>query len=137
MNRRFSSIISRVLAYLWAAPNTLLGLGCGILGLLCGGKVQLRQGCIEFYGGGLAYVLRRLPPNGVRAITIGHAILGLNERELDQCRKHEQVHVRQYERWGVAFIPAYLSCSFYLWLLEKDFYRANPFEVEAFSCERE
>ena len=38
----------------------------------------------------------------------------------------------QYERWGPIFIPAYLSCSAYLWMRNKDAYRDNPFEVEAY-----
>ena len=45
---------------------------------------------------------------------------------------HEMVHVRQYERWGPAFGPAYLLCSFWLWLRRKDAYRDNPFERQAF-----
>ena len=45
---------------------------------------------------------------------------------------HEMVHVRQYERWGPFFIPAYLACSLGLWLAGKDAYRDNPFEREAY-----
>jgi len=42
------------------------------------------------------------------------------------------VHVRQYERWGPLFGPAYLGCSLVLWLMGKRAYRDNPFEVEAY-----
>jgi hypothetical protein len=52
---------------------------------------------------------------------------------LDFCRSHELVHVRQYERWGVLFIPAYLLCSLVLWLTGRDPYRDNPFEREAYA----
>jgi hypothetical protein len=41
------------------------------------------------------------------------------------------VHVRQYERWGPLFVPAYLVSSLVLWLRGRDPYWDNPFEVEA------
>lgn len=68
-------------------------------------------------------------------MTLGHTILGRSECDLDLCRAHELIHVRQYERWGPAFLPAYLGCSAYLWLRGKNFYRDNPFEREAFDQE--
>lgn len=65
-------------------------------------------------------------------MTLGHTVLGQTEAGLDLVRDHEQVHVRQYERWGPLFIPAYLLSSAWLWWTGKDPYRANPFEVEAY-----
>ncbi len=41
------------------------------------------------------------------AMTLGHVIIGRDECCLDVCREHEQAHVRQVERWGAAFLPAY------------------------------
>lgn len=69
---------------------------------------------------------------GVMAMTLGHTILGQSSTGLEFVRDHEQVHVRQYERWGPAFLPAYLISSFYLWMRGRDMYRQNPFEVEAY-----
>ena len=66
------------------------------------------------------------------AITFGHTILGVDQRTLDGVRVHEHVHVRQYERWGPFFLPAYLTCSAWLWLRGGHPYLDNPFEVEAF-----
>ena len=48
-------------------------------------------------------------------MTLGHVIIGRDEHCLDSCRDHEQAHVRQVERWGVAFIPAYLLASAWAW----------------------
>lgn len=66
------------------------------------------------------------------AITFGHVILGRTEAVLDISREHELIHVRQYEKWGPIFGPAYLGCSLLLWLQGKDGYRENPFEREAY-----
>ncbi len=45
------------------------------------------------------------------AITFGHTVLARTQADLDASRSHERIHVRQYERWGLFFIPAYLLCS--------------------------
>jgi hypothetical protein len=66
------------------------------------------------------------------AMTLGHTVIGRTTAALDLSRRHELVHVRQYERWGPLFIPAYLICSLWLRLAGRDAYRDNPFEVEAF-----
>jgi hypothetical protein len=39
--------------------------------------------------------------------------------------------VRQYERWGVFFFPAYALCSLWQAMRGRDWYRDNPFEREA------
>ena len=66
-------------------------------------------------------------------MTLGHVILGQNAQCLERSRRHEQVHVRQYERWGPLFLPAYFLLSLGLWLRRRDAYYENPFEVEAYS----
>ena len=48
-------------------------------------------------------------------MTLGHVIIGRDRWSLDFCRDHEQAHVRQVERWGIAFIPAYLLASLLAW----------------------
>ncbi len=99
---------------------------------MTGGKVQWKQGCLEFHGGLVSWTLKRLGRSGVLAMTLGYVILGQTARALKIAREHEHVHVRQYQRWGPLFIPVYLSCSAWLWLQNKEFYRGNPFEVEAY-----
>jgi hypothetical protein len=65
-------------------------------------------------------------------MTLGHVVLGRTASALDVSREHELVHVRQYERWGPLFIPAYLLCSALIWFRGGDAYRDNPFEREAY-----
>ena len=125
-------ILVKLFFILWALPNSLIGLTVGIIGLLTGGKVQVREGCLEFYGGVVEKWLEHL---NVLGMTLGHTILGQTSKGLQIVRKHEQVHVRQYERWGPFFLPFYLGWSAWLWWGGKDYYRLNPFEVEAYSID--
>ncbi len=45
---------------------------------------------------------------------------------------HERIHVRQVERWGPLFLPAYVLASVVAQARGLDAYRDNPFEREAF-----
>lgn len=124
----------RLAAYLWALPNTVLGLMLAPVALATGGRVRRVCGALEIYGGGVAWLLRRAVPlaGGAAALTLGHVVLGRTARVLDRCRAHEHVHVRQYERWGPLFIPAYLAAGAVAACRGRDAYRDNPFEQEAF-----
>jgi hypothetical protein len=119
----------QVLAYLWAAPTTLVGLTAGALTLATGGKVQIRLGVLEFYGGFASWLLRTTPVQAI-AMTLGHVIIGRDPNCLAIARDHEHVHVRQVESWGVAFIPAYLTASAWAALRGGHYYRDNWFEKE-------
>jgi len=121
----------RVLGLLWASPATALGLVVGVLGLTTGGRARRVGRTLEFHGTLVSWLLARLPVDAI-ALTLGHVILGRSAAALDVCRAHEMVHVRQYERWGPLFIPAYLLCSLALMLRGRDAYRENPFEREAY-----
>ncbi len=126
-------ILLRTAAYVWASPWTLLGLLAGSIGLATGGRVRRRGRVTEFYGGAIPWLLSWMPGGEfVSAMTLGHVILGRTDAALDACRAHEMVHVRQYERWGPLFVPAYVLVSLALWLAGKDAYRENPFERQAF-----
>lgn len=121
------------LKVVWASPNSLLGLLVGAAGLLSGGRVQRRGRTLEFYGGGISWVLDHLPAApGILAMTLGHVILGQTAAALDIARDHEAVHVVQYEKWGPLMLPAYLFASLVLYLRGADPYRDNPFEREAY-----
>lgn len=128
------------LKYLWALPTTSVGLLAALLTLASGGKVRPVRGCLEVHGGFATWLLARATPleGGASAMTLGHVILGQDEQCLAHSREHEHVHVRQVERWGVFFFPAYLASSGWLWLRgDPDPYYNNPFEREAYShCER-
>lgn len=114
--------------YAWAAPTTAVGLCAGMLTLCTRGHVQHRQGALEFHGGFSRWLARWW---GFSAMTLGHVIIGQDEWALDLCRNHEQAHVRQVERWGVAFIPAYLAASVLAWGRGQRYYSDNWFERDA------
>jgi hypothetical protein len=129
---------------IWAAPWSLFGLLVGVLGMATGGggrwvsKASQRPssascGIVEFWGGTTDWLLRHGPLiGGALAVTFGHVVLGRCPADLSRCRDHELVHVRQYERWGPFFVPAYLACSLWQWMIGRHYYLDNPFEVEAF-----
>ena len=118
----------RIVRYAWAAPTTLVGLAAGALTLATGGRGQARAGALEFYGGFASWFARVV---GFGAMTLGHVILGRDAWCLDACREHEQAHVRQVERWGFAFIPAYFVASYLAWRRGGHYYHDNWFERDA------
>ena len=125
-----------VTRYMWALPNTLVGLVFLPTVLWRGSGVRVVDGVMEIHGPLLAAMLRRFPiAGGAAAMTLGHVVLGRNQRALDLTRSHERIHVRQCERWGPAFIPAYLLAGAWGFLRGRGAYRGNRFEREAYRCE--
>ena len=123
----------RWLRYPWPAGYSAIGLVFAWPAVACGGWWRVRAGALECGGGRLAALAARLPrPYAFRAITLGHVILGLDGPTLDAVRRHEQVHVRQYERWGPLFGPAYLASSLLQWLRGRRPYMDNHFERQAY-----
>jgi len=126
-------VLWRILGILWASPYTLMGLMLGAIGLCTGGKMRVREGAIEFYGGAVRWLIMHNPLGDFTfALTLGHTILGRTDAALDISRSHERVHVRQYERWGPFFGPLYLLASLGLWITGRHPYHDNPFEREAY-----
>lgn len=123
----------RTLTYLWAFPSTVLGLLFVPLACFHGGA-HVVDGVIEIHGPLVSLFLRRctLLKGGASAMTLGHVVIGRDAQLLDATREHERVHVRQYERWGPLFVPAYIGVSLFLWLTGRRAYEDNPFEREAF-----
>jgi hypothetical protein len=116
-----------------------LGIWPAPLVLLAGGSVRLVEGVIEIEGGLVTRMLRRGMPwlspslgGGAAAMTLGHVVWGRDRDCLETSRAHERVHVRQYERWGPLFIPAYLLAGAVARLRGFDPYLDNPFEREAY-----
>lgn len=128
---RFGKIVAKVILVVWAGPNTLLGVGIGVLGLATGGHARWREGCLEFWGGAVTRLLRWLPIRPV-AMALGHVVLGVDAHVLLRVTAHERVHTRQYERWGPFFLPAYFLSSLWVWIRGGDAYLDNPFEIEAY-----
>lgn len=125
----------RCLRYLWALPTTAVGLVFVPLALLSGGHLHVVRGVLEIHGGLIGWLLRHAVPlrGGAAALTLGHVVLGRDAGCLARCRDHEHVHVRQVERWGLFFIPAYFTASLIAWLRGKDPYYDNHFEREAYA----
>lgn len=136
--RRSNAPTLRRLAYLWAAPNTLLGLCLVPAALATGGTARRVSGVLEVEGGVVTWLLRRAVPlrGGALALTLGHVVLGRDARALERCRLHEHAHVRQCERWGPLFIPAYFAGGLRAWLRGGHPYWDNPFEKQARAAER-
>jgi hypothetical protein len=132
VHQRF--LLARILIYLWTLPTTLIGLWLLPLALVTGGRVQVVDGVIEIYGGIVSLLLRRctLLKGGASAMTLGHVVLGRDRFCIESSRAHERVHVRQAERWGPLFIPAYLIGSLVALLRGGNAYLDNPFEREAY-----
>ena len=116
----------------WPGPWSLLGLACAVPALLAGAQARRVAGVLEVSGGRLGRLADagRLP-FGVSAITLGHVVLGSSAAVRDALRAHEHAHVRQYERWGLFFVPAYLADSLWQGLRGGHAYRDNRFEREA------
>lgn len=130
------NILSKLIAYTWVFPNTALGILFGFVMLALGGKVRIVAGVAEFHGGWMGRFFATRPhPFCFGAITLGHVILGTCDAELCALRTHEHVHVKQYKRWGVFFLPAYALSS--LWEISRgrDGYRNNYFERQAYKLE--
>jgi hypothetical protein len=114
----------RFLAYVWAAPNTVLGLALGALSFQ---RPRTAAGVLVFDARdrGFVWVLAR---RGWRAITFGHIVLSSKPVE-GVTLFHELAHVRQYERLGPLFLPCYVALHLFTG------YRQNPFETQATRAE--
>ena len=126
------SCIVRMLRYTWASPYSLVGLLLSVVAILFGATLRIRDGTVEVAGGRIWAWVSRLP-RLLRffAITFGHVIFGSSHDLLGHHRSHERVHVQQYERWGILFIPLYFASSLVQFLRGRDPYLGNCFEQEA------
>jgi hypothetical protein len=124
-----------ILVRLWALPTSCLGLLVVPLALLSGGGIQIVNGVLEVHGGLARGLLERCTPlkGGALAMTLGHVVIGRDMASLAQTRRHERVHVRQCERWGPLFLPAYLLASAWILVFRRGRspYLDNCFEREA------
>ena len=128
----------KTLGYIWASPCSLAGMLISLPALASGATPRLAGGVIEVAGGRIGRWSMLLPrPLRFAAITFGHVIIGTDHSLLRAVRRHEMVHVRQYERWGPLLIPLYLLSSLHLKLRHRQPYLENWFEVEAFAASPE
>jgi hypothetical protein len=118
--------------YVWAFPNTAIGLVLLPFALLTRGRAQIVDGVLEIYGGFLSSALGYIPiVGGAAAMTLGHVVIARDRRSLMFTRRHERVHVRQCEVWGPAFIPAYFMAALWGLMTGAGGYHGNYFEREA------
>ncbi len=99
----------------------------GLAAALLGGSTPRwnpQHGCFVAanVGGPSRFLLGQI---GADANTVGHVVLSTRERMTQALIAHESVHVRQIERLGPLFMPAYL------WMSALYGYRDNPFERAA------
>ena len=127
------AVAVRALAYGWALPCTALGLILVGAALTTGARVKVVDGVLEAHGGLLEPLLRRCVPlrGGASAMTLGHVVVGRDAHALHRTRAHERAHVRQAERWGPFFVPAYLVSSLVVAVRGGHYYRDNRFERDA------
>ena len=124
-----------MLAWLWAAPITLVALPLAVIIRLFGGQIRSNGEALEATGGCAPQLLRLMNPwVQIEAITLGHLIIARDIDLANRLRSHELVHVRQYQRWGVLFPFAYLASSAWSALRGDCPYRGNVFEREAFAA---
>ena len=121
-----------IVRYAWAAPCTAVGLVPAALILLSGGIARIHSGVLEI----AVQRTARQAAYFFCAITLGHVVIGRDERVLEQVRSHELAHVRQYECWGLLFFLAYPASSLYQLLRGRNPYWFNHFEVESRKAER-
>lgn len=99
-----------------------------VLGWLSFARPRFRDGCFLYVSDrGLAR--RVLTMRGYVAITFGHVVVFAVEPS-EELWRHEMAHVRQYERYGLAFLPLYLL------LYARHGYASHPFEREAVELAR-
>lgn len=120
--------------YLWASPNTVLALGLGLALGLAGARVRWREGALEVYGMSVRVALGMIAPKRrIAALTLGHVVFAPSQPLLRRWSGHERVHVRQYEQWGIFFLPAYAAASGWAWACGRNPYRDNYFERRAYA----
>ena len=112
--------------YLWAGPNTVVGLAAAAASV-CLPRVR-GSVALCHTDRGLAHWF--LTKRGYCAITLGHLII-MTPQASEGTLSHELIHVRQAERWGPLFLPAYLVAGALTRMRGKDPYWDNPFEMEA------
>jgi hypothetical protein len=122
--------IPRPVLYAWAAPYTLVGILVAALTWFTGGIVERRDGTVEAHGAFARSILES-PRVRASAMTLGHVVLARNPADMMRHRMHERGHVRQYERLGPLFLPAYLLAA--IWAVRRGghYYRDNWFECDA------
>ena len=94
------------LGFVWAMPNTLLGL---VVGALTFQTPRIHGGAIVFdhEPRGVTWLLRAMNRT---AMTLGFVIVSAAPVE-GRLLAHERHHIRQSMLWGPLFVPVYLALA--------------------------
>ncbi|MEZ4524708.1 MAG: hypothetical protein R2941_02155 [Desulfobacterales bacterium] len=116
-----------------------MGIPFVLMALCPGGNIRWVRGVLEVSGPIIDKFLKNCIPviGGASAMTLGHIVIGRDPECLNSARIHELVHVRQCERWGPFFIPAYFTATLVAFCKGRDPYLGNRFEREAYEKEAE
>jgi hypothetical protein len=125
--------LTRALREAWRAfPGDLMA-------LLVMRACAIREPSRRVWAGGVSAVLVEHPRTAhyldhqwipVHAQTLGRYVFARSELS-PEIVDHELEHVRQWQRLGPLFLPAYVASSGWALLRRRDPYRANRFEVAA------
>lgn len=119
-----------VLRYLWASPNTIIGLTFACMSYPGSTSAKWNAGALEITGGMVGTLMANWPFRA-SAFCIGHVILAHDEAALIFSRRHERVHMRQYETFGPFMLPAYCAASVWALMRGGRPYHDNYFERQA------
>ncbi len=122
--------MTQSLKYLWASPNTIIGLILASISYPGSTSAAWAGGALEMTGGLIGTLMAKWPFRA-SAICIGHVILAHDEASLIFSRRHERVHMRQYETFGPFMLPAYCTASLWALIRTGRPYRDNYFERQA------
>jgi hypothetical protein len=113
-------LLLRGFGYVWASPNTLLGL---LLGVISFQRPRVVGGVLLYDRTPRGFT-KLLPRFRRSAVTFGHVVLSHRPVE-GRLMAHELHHVWQYECLGPLYLPVYLL----VWVFTG--YRRHPFEMAA------
>jgi hypothetical protein len=119
-------LLLRGLGYVWASPNTVLGL---LLGVISFQRPRVVGGVLLYDRTPRGFT-KLLPRFRRSAVTFGHVVLSHRPVE-GRLMAHELHHVWQYECLGPLYLPVYLL----VWVFTG--YRRHPFEMAARLAEAE
>jgi hypothetical protein len=124
------SVSSRIMIYAWVLPTSAVAIPIVVCNALTRGGFHWVSGVLEVEGPAVRLVLS-LRIVSAAALTLGHVVLYSDDMARHRFRNHEMVHVRQAEKWGPIFLPAYLLLSIHSWRKTGSGYWEHPWEVEA------
>lgn len=137
--RRALSWIGTLLGIVWALPLTIVGLLFALPVFAWRGHAQFIRGhtaALLVRGPFADAVLSRHPFGAMTAMALGHVIIAEQQGLSSRVLMHELAHVRQAERWGIAFPFAYLASSAWAGIRGRDAYWHNRFEIAARKAEK-